>query len=225
MSEHLQKEMTELKERVLRMCAAVERQVVLSVLALGERDAGLARQVIARDPDIDRMEVELEEDALHILALHQPVAIDLRVIVASVKINADLERIGDLAVKIAERAEYLATQSDVSDRFDFAGMAGKVMVMFRGALDAFVRLDVKAAREVCTADDEVDDMNRAMYDTVKDGIQTRSADANVLLHLLSVSRHLERIADHATNIAEEVVYVVTGDIVRHRAEDDIRSAR
>jgi phosphate transport system protein len=225
MSEHLENELIRLKERVLRQCATVERQVELAVRAIGECDAALARRVIDADPEIDRMEVLIEEEALDILALHQPVAIDLRVIVASIKINADIERIGDLAVNIAERAEYLAHHAEASDRFDFAGMSGKVMAMLRAALDAFVRIDVEAARDVCARDDEVDAMNRAMYDTVKSSIERGSADANTLVHLLSVSRHLERIADHATNIAEEVVFVATGEIVRHKAESYVRAAR
>lgn len=225
MSEHLQKEMTGLKERVLRLCASVEHQLARAVAALRERDTELARGVIAADPEIDRMEVLLEEDALEILALQQPVAIDLRVIVASIKINADLERIGDLAVNIAERAEYLASRGAVADGLDFATMSEQVMTMLRGALDAFVRMDVDAARRVCAADDEVDAMNRAMYDTVKAAIERGSSEANALVHLLSVSRHLERIADHATNIAEEVIHVATGEIVRHKAENYMRVAR
>jgi phosphate transport system protein len=222
MSQHLQREIEELKQRVLSLCATVEKSVALAARAIVDRNAEYARQVIEADPEIDRQEVALEEDALKILALHQPVAIDLRFIVASIKLNTDLERIGDLAVNIAERAQYLSAQPFPIESLGFTPMSQRVMWMLRRSIDAFVTLDPALAREVCAADDEVDAMNRAAYEAVKRSIERRESEANTLVHLLSVSRHLERIADHATNIAEDVIYMTSGEIVRHRIEDYTR---
>jgi phosphate transport system protein len=153
-----------------------------------------------------------------VLALHQPVAVDLRFIVAALKINNDLERIGDLAVNVAERAEWLAQRPTVETGFDFVAMADKVQWMLQKSLDAFVRVDTKLAREVREADDEVDAMNRQMYGIVEDGVKKRPDRAAELIHLLSVSRHLERVADLATNISEDVIYLAEGEIVRHKRE-------
>jgi phosphate transport system protein len=221
MSQHLQRELDDLKDKVLHLCATVEKHLAVAERSIEERDAALARQAIEADIEIDQMEVRLEEEALKILALHQPVAADLRFIVASIKINTDLERIGDLAVNIAERAEFLASKDYPVERFDFQKMSHTVRSMLRRSIDAFVRMDVELARAVCAGDDQVDALNRHSYEVVKEAIAGRSSEANVLVHLLSVSRHLERIADHATNIAEDVIYMTTGEIVRHRAEDFI----
>jgi len=152
------------------------------------------------------------------LALYQPVAIDLRFIITALKINNDLERIGDLAVNIAERAEFLAGQKPVDVPFDFDAMADKTQSMLSQSLDALVDMDCNLAYQVCAADDEVDAINRQMYDQVKQSIRNNPEQVDSLIHLLSVSRHLERVADHATNIAEDVIYMVEGKIVRHKAE-------
>jgi phosphate transport system protein len=165
------------------------------------------------------MEVDVEEECLKILALHQPVAIDLRFIVTALKINNDLERIGDLAVNIAERSEFLAGQEPISVPFDFEAMAEKTQWMVTESLDSLVDMDCKRAYQVCAADDEVDALNRKMYKQVEASIIAHPRWTRCLFHLLSVSRHLERIADHATNIAEDVIYMVEGKIVRHKAED------
>jgi phosphate transport system protein len=146
------------------------------------------------------------------------VAVDLRFIVAVLKINNDLERIGDLAVNIAERAVYLATYDTSELLFDFPGMAAKGQAMLRNSLEALVNMDPALAWQVCAADDEVDAINRQMYDQVKEGIRHRPECLEPLIHLLSISRHIERIADQATNIAEDVIYMAQGKIVRHRTE-------
>jgi len=163
--------------------------------------------------------VELEEDGLKIIALHQPVAIDLRFIVSVLRINSDLERIGDLAVNIAERANYLAGAESSAIAIDFAPMAEKAQEMLTKSLDAFVNMDAALAKQLIEMDNEVDEMNRRMYRTVYELIRKNPGDVEVLLHLLSASRHLERIADHATNIAEDVIYMVDGNIVRHKPEE------
>jgi phosphate transport system protein len=219
MPKHLQREIENLKKKVLSLGARVEMAVHEAIRSIEARDAALARKIIEDDIQIDQTEVDVEEECLKILALHQPVAIDLRFIVAVLKINNDLERIGDLAVNIAERASYLASQPPVNVAFDFAEMSEKTEAMLNKSLDALVNLSSDLAHEVCMSDDAVDNMNRQMYLRVQEGIQANPAHMPSLIHLLSVSRHLERIADHATNIAEDVIYMIDGKIVRHKAED------
>lgn len=220
MSKHLEREIENLKKRVLALSATVEDNVYKAVRALTERNSSLAEEVIASDDrDIDQTEIEIEEECLKVLALHQPVAGDLRFIVAILKINSDLERMGDLAVNIAERAAFLASRARVEIPLDLALMAEKTKEMVRRSLDALVNRDSGLAREVLVDDDEVDAMNREMYIRIQDAIRRNPEELESLIHLLSCSRHLERIADHATNVAEDVVYMVEGVIVRHHAED------
>ena len=218
MSLHLQREIEDLKKRVLSLSALAEESVQKAVSSLSSKDAVLANEVISEDSVIDRMEVEVEEECLKILALHQPVAADLRFIVAVLKINNDLERIGDLSVNIAERALFLDTVESVPAPFDFPGMARKAQSMLSRALDSLIHLDAQTARQVCADDDEVDEINRTMYRQVQEGIEQYPDLIDCYIHLLGVSRHLERIADHATNIAEDVIYMIEGEIVRHRTE-------
>jgi len=219
---HMEREIERLKKMILSLSAFVEEDVERAVRSVAERDTELAQGVIGADPDIDRTEVDVEEECLKILALHQPVAIDLRFIVAVLKINTDLERIGDLAVNIAERAVFLNAQPEVPTPFDFPGMARKARAMLRRSLDALVTMNAEIAWQVCAADDEVDEINRKMYVQVEDGIRQHPDQIDSLIHMLSISRHLERIADHATNIAEDVIYMIDGDIVRHRTEQYLK---
>lgn len=216
---HLQKEITHLKEAILRLCADIEKMLALATKAVVDRDDAVAKEVIAMDSAVDNTEVEIEEDCLKILALYQPVAIDLRVIIAVLKINNDLERIGDLAVNMAEHASFLAQHKPYSDKFDFISMSTVVADMLRRSVDALVKLDVELAADVCKQDDIVDEQNKQMYLLVESMIKEGSEDVSCLIHLLSISRHLERIADHATNVAEDVIYMIKGDIVRHHTED------
>lgn len=218
MSNHLQKEIEHLKKSILNLGARVEAAVRDATLAIEKRDGQLARKIIDNDTVIDQQEVEIEEDCLKTLALHQPVAIDLRFIITVLKINSDLERIGDLAVNVAERAEFLATQPKPDVSFDFIGMARAAQAMLKKSLDALVNLSVELAREVCTGDDAVDAMNRQMYIQIQQAILAHPEQIESFIHLLSVSRHLERIADHTTNIAEDILYMIEGQIVRHRTE-------
>lgn len=216
---HLQREIERLKNRILHLSAAVEGSTHKAVKSLEERNPRLAREVIENDFEIDNMEVEVEEECLKILALYQPVAVDLRFIIAVLKINNDLERIGDIAVNIAERAAFLATREKLDIPFDFSGMADKAQSMLKRSLDALMKMDAELALEVCASDDEVDAMNREMYLQVEEGIRNHPKRLKSLMHLLSASRHLERMADLATNIAEDVIYLTKGEIVRHRTED------
>ncbi len=219
MTIHMNNEIDKLKQKLLSLSAKVEEQLWQAVKSVKQRDYELAQQVIDNDAAIDQDEVDVEEDCLKILALHQPVAIDLRFIVTALKINNDLERIGDLSVNVAERSEFLSRQQPVDSPFDFERMAEKVQVMLRKSIDALVNLDRDLAHQVCEMDDAVDAMNKEMYDLVKQSILAQPSQIEELIHLLSISRHLERIADHATNIAEDVIYMVEGRIVRHQTEE------
>jgi len=219
MSKHLETEIVKLKKEILAIGAVVEESLHKAVKALEERDEKLAKTVIDNDVEIDRMEVDMEEECLKVLALYQPVASDLRLIVSILKINSDLERIGDLAVNIAERAAFLSTQEKINLPLDFPLMVEKTKTMLRKSLDALVEGNSSLAHEVCVADDEVDAINRHMYAQIQQAIKEHPEQVERLIHLLSTSRHLERVADHATNVAEDVIYMIEGEIVRHRAED------
>lgn len=223
MTRHFLREIETIKSKLLSLCALTEKSVTLATRAVAEQDAIMAQHVMDNDADIDRMEVEIEEDCLKVLALYQPVAHDLRTLVAVLKINNDLERIGDLAVNIAERAGFLATCAQgLPAVFDFDAMRSHVSEMLKNAVDAFIREDVHAARAVCKADDHVDAINKAMYKSTERMLRENTAEVSTLIHLLSVSRDLERTADHASNIAEDIIYMGTGEIVRHRTEDYTR---
>ena len=216
MAKHLERELDRLKRRLLELSTLVEATLHRSVSAVTRRDLKLAEEIVASDNAIDQAEVEIEEECLKLLALHQPVAIDLRLIVGILKLNNDLERIADLAVNIAARALALAKIPPVKNGFDFSEMSGKVKSMLNHSLAALVNLDVALARSVCLADREVDQINKEVYRQMHQRIRANPEDLEGLICHLSVSRNLERIADHATNIAEDVIYMVEGEIVRHR---------
>jgi phosphate transport system protein len=216
MSKHLETEIEKLKKSILSLTAAVEERVQKAVGALEERNALLAMEVIEGDGAIDQAEVDIEEECLKILALHQPVAVDLRFIIAVLHINTDIERVGDLAVNIAERALFLCAQEAIPVPFDLSGMQRKALTMLGHSLDALMQMDATLARQVRASDDEVDAMNRDMYAKVSESARRNPEQIEVLLSYLSASRHLERIADYATNIAEEIIYLIEGNIVRHR---------
>jgi phosphate transport system protein len=218
MSVHLQREIERLKKNLLSLCAIVEDQVQMAVRALLDRDVEAALAVEKRDADIDHREVEVEEECLKTLALHQPVAVDLRFIIAALKINNDLERIGDLAVNIARKAASFAGEPPMDIPFDIAGMWEKTQAMLRDSLDAMVNTDAVLAARVCARDDEVDAIKRQIRVAVEERMQRQPHEVRALLRLLAVSRNLERIADCATNIAEDVIYMAEGRIIRHGKE-------
>jgi phosphate transport system protein len=215
MSIHLQKDIARLKKDLLSLCSLVESQVEKAVRAFLERDELLAREVINRDAEIDDREIDVEEECLKTLALHQPVAIDLRMTIAILKINSDLERIGDLAVNIARKAIAVAAEPPLETPFDIAGMGLKSQAMLRDSIDSLVELDMGLARAVCIRDDEVDDLKHSIRVGVESMIRRQPEHTQALLRLLAVSRNLERIADGATNIAEDVIYLSEGEITRH----------
>jgi phosphate transport system protein len=215
----LQRDIDKLKTRVLSLSTLVEERFRLAVKSIECHDAELARQVVEGDIEIDHAEVDLEEECLKILALHQPVADHLRYIIAILKMNNDLERIGDLAVNIAERAEKIATQGEVSVPFDYFTMCQKTGEMLKKSLDSLVNRDLHLAYEVCAQDDDVDFMKNVMQGQFAEEIRKDQSHVEAMINLFLVSRHLERIADHATNIAEDVIYMITGEIHRHRGAD------
>jgi phosphate transport system protein len=218
MSVHLRREIENLKKDLLSLCAIVEEQVQTAIRALLERDEALAADVERRDEEIDRREIEVEEECLKTLALYQPVATDLRLIVAVLKINGDLERIGDLAVNIARKAAAFAEEPFMEIPFDIAGMWEKAQAMLRESIDALVNMDAPLAAAVCARDDEVDRMKHELRTSIEEMICHDGQRTRPLLRLLAVTRNLERIADCATNIAEDVIYLVEGKIVRHRSD-------
>ena len=193
----------------------VEHALRQAVKAFNGGDEVLAAEVRQADREIDRAEIDLEEECLKILALYQPVATDLRFIVAVLKINNDLERIGDLAGNIAEQVGKRCTMEYGDPPFDADSMAERVIAMVKHSLDSLIRLDPALARSVLCADDEVDEAKFAIQRKVAEAIQAQPSRTACLLQVLLVARHLERIADHATNIAEDVVYLTEGEIIRH----------
>lgn len=216
MAKHFHKELEKLKKRILSLGAMAEDRVRMAIKAIETRDTAIADKIISTDYEVDEMEVEIEEECLKVLALHQPVAVDLRFITAVIKINNDLERIADEAVNIARGVSYLSREKQVFYfDFNFSEMLEKTQTMLKSSLDALVNMDTDLAVKVCLLDDEIDDMNKEVHRLVKDSIEENPEQGRQLVDLLLISRHLERIADHATNIAEEVIYMIEGEIVRH----------
>jgi phosphate transport system protein len=214
---HFSRELEKIKKQILSLGAKVEEQVRMATQAVEAHDAELAKQIIRSDFEIDEMEVEIEEECLKILALHQPVAVDLRFLIAVIKINNDLERIGDQAVNIAERVDVIAKRDLSEFFFDYTAMGEKVQDMLKMSLDALVNMDYDTAYSVVMRDDEVDQIKVDAYDRIKQAMSKHPDKIGYLINLLLISRHLERLADHATNIAEEVIYLIEGEIVRHAA--------
>jgi len=218
MSKHFQRDLDHLQQDIIAMASSVEDAIHKSIRALQDRQMTLAYEVISGDKQIDVEENLVEEECLKLLALHQPVAVDLRRIVAALKINTDLERMADLAEDIAERALHLSKLPPINVPPKLQRMTDLTTSMVHQALDAFVQLDSRMARLVCRLDDEVDLLNKDIIDEL---IQTMRSSADMVepgLSLFSATRHLERIADHATNIAEDVVYLVEGEIIRHQPQ-------
>ena len=215
MAKRFIKELNQVKMRILSLGSLVEERVRMAVTAVESRDAQGAEEIIQNDYEIDEMEVEIEEECLKVLALHQPVAVDLRFLVTVIKINGELERIGDQAVNIAQRVGVLAKQSTPAFEFDYSHMAEKAEAMLRMSLDALVNQDNDLALKVLMLDDDVDKIQQEAYDQIKNAMKDQPDQMSYLINLLLVSRHLERLADHATNIAESVIYLIEGDIVRH----------
>ena len=219
MTRHIERQIDHLKEKILRVGTLVEEAISKAITALINEDIPLAQRVMASDEEIDRMEVEVEEECLKILALYQPVAADLRFVVSVLKINNDLERMGDLAKNIAKRVPQLAACQPCPLPPEIRPMAMQAQEMVKQCLDAVVRGDPTLARQVREEDDAVDASRQRVQKMVMQGIKESPEKVESLLRINSVSKHIERIADMATNVAEDVIYMVEGDIVRHRATD------
>ncbi len=219
MGKHLERDLEVLKREILTMGSLVEEAAFKSTASLIDRRPDLIEEVLEGDDRIDQKELEIEEECLKILALHQPVASDLRFVVSVMKVNNDLERMGDLAVNIAERAAHLSRTEPIGVPLDFRRMVELVRNMVRSSLDALVNKDTALARRVCDLDDGVDDINRQMFQILQRTMQEDASSIERAVDTLSISRHLERIADLATNIAEDVVFLVDGDVIRHQHDD------
>ena len=218
MTKHLRRDLEGLERRLLLLAGEVEEAVRRSVRALLDRRMELAERVIDGDDAIDRLEVEIEDECLKVLALHHPVASDLRFIVTCLKSASDLERIADLAGSIAERSVSFSAHTELAIPPRMREVAGTCTLMLRQAIDAFLRGDAKLARSLCVQDEAVDRAHRRIIGDCLEVMHSRPDSIDQALDLISISKNLERIADHATNIAEDVVYLVEGDIIRHQSQ-------
>jgi phosphate transport system protein len=219
LSRHFDRELDNLKQDLLRMAALAETAVGKSLVSVTNRDSDLAREVIADDITLNRMELAIEEQAFKLLALRQPVATDLRLTVAAMRIATELERIGDQAVNIAERALELNSRPPLELPIDIKLMADMALGMVRTSIDAFVNQDPKLALQVCQRDVEVDILDDEYIQKLLDSMIQESRWVTRLHHFIIVVRNLERIADLATNIAEDIVFIVEGRVIKHRCED------
>ena len=215
---HFVEELDYLRSRLLEMSGLVEDSVHRSVLSLAEKDAQQAQRVLHNEAEINRMEIEIDDLATRLLALQQPMATDLRFITAAIKINNDLERMGDLAVNIVERALSLMHEPLMKPLIDIPLMADRVQSMIRKSLDAFVKKDAELARNVLVSDDAVDELCGSVYTELISYVERDPKTVRQGINLMFVARNLERLADHATNIAEDVLFLVQGVDVRHHAE-------
>jgi phosphate transport system protein len=216
---HFQEQLATLKERLLVMGGLAEERVRAIMEALVERDLSLVERVQAGDEPLNQLHIEIDDRCFKLLALHQPMAADLRAIVSAVKINTDLERVGDLAINIGEAARRYAQHAPVKKLIDIPRMAGIAQSMLRDALDAFVRRDTDLAQRVLNEDDKLDALKTQIFRELLTYMLQDPATIEPALDLILISRHLERIGDHATNIAEDVIFMVSARDVRHHADE------
>ena len=222
MERHFEADLQALRERLLAMGSLAETMIQKSIRALVDRDEALVQDVLAHEEEMDLLCIEIDDRCFTLLALQQPMASDLRFLVAGIKINSDLERIADQAVSIALRARSLITQPEVKPLIDIPRMAALAQGMVQRSLDAFVRRDTELARSVIEGDDEVDSLRDQVFRELLTYMLADSATIARALSLILISRNLERIADHATNIAEDVIYIVRGEDVRERGDKELR---
>jgi phosphate transport system protein len=215
---HFQQEMNQLKSELVGMAGLVERAISNAVEALVKRDTPLAEKTICEDVQINDLELSIDDRCLKLLALHQPLAADLRFITSAMRINTDLERIGDQAVNIAERVIFLNQEPQLKPYIDIPEMAEITQNMLRDVLNAFVKQDAVLARSVCERDDRVDGLNNQVFRELLTYMMADPKTITRAVHLIIVSRCLERIADHATNIAEGVIFMAQAKIIKHHAD-------
>jgi phosphate transport system protein len=222
MHRHFEEELSELKQKLLTMASLVERSLHQAIKALVERDAQMALRVFNGEETVNQLQIEIDDRAMRLLALQQPMATDLRLIASAVKINNDLERIGDLCVNIVQRVLSLINQSPISPMIDMPRMAARAEKMLHDALDAFVNRNADLAKMVLESDDEVDRHRDEIFQELVRYMSAHPDSVQRGLDLLLISRNIERVADHATNIAEDVIFAVAGRDVRHHAEESLR---
>jgi phosphate transport system protein len=212
-------ELKELKKKLLEMAARAEEQIALAIRGLKDREEAMACQVLDREEAINLLDIEIDEMCLRLLALRQPMATDLRFITSAMKISSDVERIGDLAVNIAERTIDLLKAPQLKPLIDIPRMAQMSQDMVRDAINAFINRDEKLARDVCKRDDRVDELNNQVFRELLTYMMQDAGTIPRAVDLILVGRHLERIADHATNIGEDVIYMVQGKTIKHHIEE------
>ncbi len=221
MERHFDEELNRLKEKLLRMASLVEESISRAMKALVDRNPDLAAEVIKHDEEVNMLEIEIDELCLKLLALMQPIAVDLRFITSAMKIGNDLERMGDQAVNIAERTLELLKQPQLKPLIDIPRMSTLAQKMVKDSLDAFVNKDAHLARDVCARDDQVDNINDQVFRELLTYMMEDASTITRAVDLILIGRHLERIADHATNIGEDVVYIVEGKTIKHHIEEKV----
>jgi phosphate transport system protein len=222
MERHFERELDELKGTLVRMGGLVDRQLGSACGALFEGDIGRAQEVIEQDREVDALDTLIDRQCMDIFALAQPVAVDLRLLMSSLAINSQLERIGDIAVNIGERVEPLAPHREFLLSTRLSEMADIARIMVRDSLDSFIRGDASLASRVLVSDDVVDRLDGGLFRSLVEEMKERHDRIEPAAHILVLSRHLERLADHATNIAEDVIFIVEAKLVKHNAGEELR---
>ncbi len=222
MERHFDEELKQLKQKLLRMADTSQEMIGLAVALLCDRNQGLAEEVFGLEEKVNHMEIEIEEDVLRLLALRQPAAGDLRLLTAILKINNDLERVADQTCNISETALYLLKEPPLRPAVDIPRMASLAQKMVKNSIEAFVNQDAARAQEVCRDDDEVDRLNDKIFRDLLDVMMKDTKTITRAVDLMLVSRNLERIADHATNICEDVIFIVEGKNIKHHIQDNVQ---
>ena len=218
---HFQEELDELKRRLLEMGGLAEERLQLAVKGIVDRDLAVIDWVLGGDSDVNKLHVEIDDRCVKLLALHQPMAVDLRSIVAAVKINTDLERVGDLAVNITEAGQRYLMHPPVKELIDIPRMATLAQTMLRDALDSYVNRNLELAHSVLTADDRLDALKGQVFRDLLNFMLSDQSTIEAAIDLILISRHLERVGDHATNIAEDVIFMVTAKDIRHSEDGPV----
>lgn len=224
MHRHLDDELRTLRDLLVEMSNVVDEQLAGAIDAVSRCDVKLAEQIRRRDDEVDELELKIDHQCERILALHTPVAVDLRLIITAVKVNTDLERIGDQAKNLAKHTPYLAECGDLIERTHIREMADEARKVLHEAQDAFTKRDRVLARQVLTHDRQIDRMHKETVNAISDLVREKPENAAVLVHLVTMSKAVERIADHAKNIAEHVVFMVEGIDIRHRRTPETKGA-
>jgi phosphate transport system protein len=219
MQRHFDEELKDLKQRLIQMSSIVEEMIDKSITALKERKVSLIEDVLKKEKNVNMAQIEIDDAALKLIALHQPAAGDLRFLISAIKINSDLERVGDLAVNITERAQELLKEPPLKPLIDLPRMAEIAQEMLKDAIDSFVNRNSLLARDVCRRDDTVDNLNEQIFRELLTYMFQDIKNINRAIKLTFISKYLERIADHATNIGEDVFYIVEGKDIRHHIEE------